>query len=214
MKIIEPSLLAYSNNENELKKELIKLKTQGIKSLHYDVMDGIFVSNTAFEGEHINLIKEIGFDITVHLMVKDVDSYLDKFLQYPLKAITFQCEAVSIYQNFKYLKKIKNHGFLAGIAIKPDTNFNDYKEVFKKVDLVTYMSVFPGKGGQQFISGSIKRVRELKKLLPIRSIIQIDGGINDLNMHLVKKDVEWFVMGSYSKDNINIIGNLQEELNE
>lgn len=214
MKIIEPSLLAYSKDEKELKKELLQLKEQGITSIHYDVMDGIFVANTAFEGEHIDLIHNMGFDITVHLMVRDVRFYVEKFLKYPVKAITFQCEAVSLYENFKYVKKIKNHGVLAGVAIKPDTDFADFKELLQKVDIVTYMSVYPGAGGQEFIPESIKRVRLLRKYLSPNCIIQIDGGINDLNIFLLKKDVQWFVMGSYSKNHINNLRSLQAEINE
>ncbi|MGL4768846.1 MAG: ribulose-phosphate 3-epimerase [Mycoplasmoidaceae bacterium] len=214
MKIIEASLLAYSRDQEILKNELSLLKQQGITSIHYDVMDGFFVKNRAFEGEFIDLIKSFGFDITVHLMVINVNEYVEKFINYPIKSLTFHIEAINENDSLKILKKIRNKNILAGIALKPETIFSKYIEIFKKVDLVTLMSVEPGQGGQSFISESVRKARDLRNILPENTIIQIDGGINNLNMHLVKKDVNWFVMGNCSKRNISKLNQWQRELNE
>lgn len=214
MKIIEPSLLAYSKDEKTLIKELKILKEQGITSIHYDVMDGIFVPNIAFEGEFIELIHSMGFEITVHLMVQDVKSYVERFLLFPIKALTFQCEPINIIESLEIIAQIKAQNILAGIAIKPNTEINIYKKLLMAVDLITFMSVFPGKGGQMFIPESIERLDALKKIIPTTTIIQIDGGINKITMLLVRKYVDWFVLGSFSHKNIDQLSALSRELND
>uniref|UniRef100_A0A8C5GS10 Ribulose-phosphate 3-epimerase n=1 Tax=Gouania willdenowi TaxID=441366 RepID=A0A8C5GS10_GOUWI len=212
MKLIEPSLLAFSKNTVELQQELNLLKKQNIKSIHYDVMDGLFVNNTAFEGEFIDLIYQNKFTITVHLMVQDVQAYVNKFLKYPIKALTFQCEAIDIKLATKILRKIRVKNVMAGIALKPKTDIQTYASLYEKIDLITLMSVEPGKGGQLFISESTRKVRELRNVLPKKVIIQMDGGLNDINSFLVKKDVDWFVMGTFSKENINKLKKIQEHI--
>ena len=56
-------------------------------------MDGIFVPNTAYNGERINLLKRMGFKISVHLMVTDVEKYIKKFVYKNIDYLTFHCEA-------------------------------------------------------------------------------------------------------------------------
>ena len=48
------------------------LRKTGVKNMHYDVMDGSLVPNTAFIGEQLAIIKRMGFKIRVHLMVVDI----------------------------------------------------------------------------------------------------------------------------------------------
>ena len=65
------------------------------------------------------------------------------------------------------------------------------------IDLVLLMSVEPGLGGQKFMESTISRVLLLKKLIGNRDIlIEVDGGINDTNINLLK-DIDIAVVGSY-----------------
>jgi pentose-5-phosphate-3-epimerase len=49
MKIIEPSLLAF--DKNAIQQQLQTVKGAGCEFIHYDVMDGVFVSNKSFDVE-------------------------------------------------------------------------------------------------------------------------------------------------------------------
>ncbi|MGL5591407.1 MAG: ribulose-phosphate 3-epimerase [Mycoplasmoidaceae bacterium] len=202
MKIIEGSLLAFSKNISEMISQLITLRNSGIKNIHYDVMDGIFVPNTAFFGENLALIKSMGFTISVHLMVTDVESYIDFFIKEEIDYLTFHCEVLSNLECFRLIKKVKNRNIKCGIAFKPNTSVNDVIDLINFSDIITVMSVEPGFGGQKFI------IKTLDKLKEIRSynkdiIIQVDGGLNLETSELISEYANFFVMGTYLIDNIN-----------
>jgi ribulose-phosphate 3-epimerase len=63
------------------------------------------------------------------------------------------------------------------------------------------MSVNPGFGGQKFIDSVISKAKELKKLINKHNpncLIEVDGGVNDKNVSLLKEaGVDVVVAGSY-----------------
>ncbi len=68
----------------------------------------------------------------------------------------------------------------AGVAINPHTPVDLLKNVLQDIDLVCMMSVNPGFGGQSFISKTINKIKELRKLIQEKNLnvkIEIDGGV-------------------------------------
>ena len=63
------------------------------------------------------------------------------------------------------------------------------------------MSVYPGKGGQKFLSDTINRLTSLKKLLIKKSIniqLSVDGGVDDsISSNLIKSGSDILVSGSF-----------------
>lgn len=202
MKVIEGSLLAFDKKINEMISQLIVLRNSGIKNIHYDVMDGIFVPNTAFFGENLSLIKKMGFEISVHLMVVDVEKYVDFFINNDIDYLTFHCEVLTSLECFKLIQKIKNKKIKCGIAIKPSTIISDVLDLINFSDIITVMSVEPGFGGQKFIPNTLDKLKEIRKYNN-DIIIQVDGGLNLETSELIRDYANFFVMGTYLIDNIN-----------
>ena len=67
------------------------------------------------------------------------------------------------------------------------------------------MSVEHGLGGKQFIVNSVDKIKKLKELKG-DYLIEVDGGINDQTINLVK-DVDIAVIGSYITS-----GNYEEKI--
>ena len=67
--------------------------------------------------------------------------------------------------------------------------------------MVLLMSVNPGFGGQKFIQSVVDKTKKLKTLINKYNpscLIQIDGGVNDKNIHELKDaGVDVVVAGSY-----------------
>lgn len=188
---ISTSILS-SNNRELCIKELNNTNTDYI---HIDIMDGVFVSNKQFTiKEVINLSKVSNKPLDVHLMVNNPIKYIKRIINLDnIEFITFHLE---INKNIdKIIAYIKKHNKKCGIAIKPNTNITEIIKYLDNIDLILLMSVEPGYGGQEFIPNTINRINELKKLT--NKEIEVDGGINNININNIKDIINIAVVGSY-----------------
>lgn len=181
-----------------------ELTNSNIDYLHCDIMDGKFVLNkTNFFEILENNKKEIKKPLDVHLMVKDIYSYINLFSSLEPEFITFHLEIGDTYNIIHYLKE-KN--IKVGISIKPNTNIEEIIPFLISIDLVLIMSVEPGLGGQEFLLNSINKVNFLhdyKKRNNLDYLIEVDGGINNSNIKLLK-NADLVVIGSYLTNENNI----------
>ena len=77
------------------------------------------------------------------------------------------------------LSFIKDNNVLAGVAINPDTDPKELKKYLDYLDYILVMSVFPGFGGQSFITNTLNTMTYLKKITKDKDIlIGVDGGVN------------------------------------
>ena len=192
---ISASLLSARDNLETITKELNNLD---IDYIHLDIMDGLFVPNTSYTDEEINLIMNItNKKLDVHLMVNDIDKYVNYYLNDNVESITFHYEAMN---DINIINKIKNNGIKCGISIKPNTNVEEIYHLLPLIDKVLVMSVEPGKGGQKFIPNSLDKISKLRKKidsLNLNVLISVDGGINNNSAtQCIENGVDILVIGS------------------
>lgn len=189
---ISASLLSLKS-ENTI-QTLYNLETAKIDYFHIDVMDGEFVENDTVSRmteycEYLSSISNLPLD--VHLMVKDVPSYISSFLVFEPNIITFHLEAAKDKeQAMEWIKLIKENNVRVGISVKPDTKIEEVAEFLPFVHLVLVMTVEPGKGGQELIPKTVEKIRALKKYVQNKQIevdIEADGGINLETVAYVKE---------------------------
>lgn len=199
---VSASLLSLKN-ENII-QTLYNLETAGIDYFHIDVMDGEFVKNNTVDKmleycEYLNSISNLPLD--VHLMVKDVPSYISSFLVFEPNIITFHLEAAeNKEQVLEWIKKIKENNVRVGISVKPDTRIEEIKEFLPFIHLVLVMTVEPGAGGQELIPKTVEKIHALKQYVKDQKLevdIEADGGINSETVEMVKQaGVDILVSGS------------------
>ena len=192
---ISASLLSARDNLETITKELNNLD---IDYIHLDIMDGLFVPNTSYTDEEINIIMNItNKKLDVHLMVNDIDKYVNYYLKDNVESITFHYEAMN---DINIINKIKNNGIKCGISIKPNTNVEEIYHLLPLIDKVLVMSVEPGKGGQKFIPNSLDKISKLRKKidsLNLNVLISVDGGINNNSAtKCIENGVDILVIGS------------------
>jgi ribulose-phosphate 3-epimerase len=208
---IAPSILSVlDQNIIEISEKLEKI---GIKYLHLDVMDNLFVPNKTFDDQFIKRIRPFSnliFD--THLMIIEPEKYIDNYLDAGSDILTFHVEAT--IHSKEIIDKIKSRKKKVGISIKPKTPIHSIVEYLKKVDLVLIMSVEPGFGGQSFMNDVLEKVEYLKKYKEVHQlsyIIEIDGGINNRTIALAKQSgVELAVVGTYFFKKENMEATLKE----
>lgn len=161
------------------------LETGKINYFHIDVMDGKFVERDTTEimkdyALTISHISNLGLD--VHLMVENVEEFIDEYSMLEPEIITFHIEATKTEERTKNaIEEIKRSGSRVGISISPDTNLEEIKPYLNQIHMVLVMTVVPGKGGQKLIPETLEKVKELKKYIDENNIdidIEVDGGIN------------------------------------
>lgn len=175
MKKISVSFLSSVNES----KDILKLNNTSADFIHVDVMDGRFVKK---KHKPYKMLYKMGSEVTkrldVHLMEKKPLKHINYFAALNTEYITVHVELDKVD---KYLDLISQYGIKAGLAINPDTDESMLLPYINKVDLILVMSVYPGKGGQEFIEETTKRILRIKKILlkkKSKAKISVDGGVN------------------------------------
>jgi len=179
---IAPSLLAA--DFTKLGSEVGSLNNTGTYMLHLDIMDGIFVPNISFGYDIVKQLRphsSLIFD--VHLMISDPMKYIDAFVKSGADSITFHYEAVK--DSKEVLEYIRSKGIKAALSIKPATSVEEIEELLPYMDMLLIMSVEPGFGGQKYMPAATDKIKTARRMIDdkgLKTLIQVDGGVNASNI--------------------------------
>ena len=214
--LIAPSLL--SADFSNLKKDIEMVNESEADWFHLDIMDGHFVPNISFGIPVVKSIKKYAKKILdIHLMIKNPEDYIDKFIDVGADIVTIHVEACK--ENTAHiLKEIKERNIKAGLAINPNTDYNVIEDYMNLIDMVCLMGVFPGFGGQKIIESTFQRCKRIKEIISengVKCQLEVDGGVTAENANkLLQSGADILVAGSYvfhsndPKNSISMLKNL------
>ncbi|MHB1499056.1 MAG: ribulose-phosphate 3-epimerase [Acidimicrobiales bacterium] len=159
--------------------EEIESVRQEADVLHVDVMDAHFVPNLTIGPPVVAWIRRhTDLYLDCHLMMDDPGQYLEAFRDAGADGCSVHVE---VGGTGELVAKMRSLGLGAGLAVNPETAFEEAEPWLEEIDLLLLMTVHPGFGGQSFIEEVVGKVGRARKAIDEKGLaveIQVDGGID------------------------------------
>lgn len=188
---VSPSL--YSADFLHLANQLDALA--GIDTLHLDIDDGNFVRGISFG---VDLVEQIAsyssIPLDAHIESCDPMQFAEPLCKAGVWLLSAHVEALPFPSLF--LSTVHRAGKKAGLALNLKTPVGVLEPYADQLDQVILVSVEADCEGLPFRKGVLKKVRDAKKILPDRTMIWVDGGVNDSNFReVVEAGADGVVLG-------------------
>jgi ribulose-phosphate 3-epimerase len=194
---LAPSILAA--DFARLGEQVAEAEKAGADRIHVDVMDGHFVPNLSMGAPVVQSLRRVtSLPLETHLMITDPDLFLDEFVKAGSDSFLVHWEGNNNLD--RTVRRIKELGKRAGVAINPATPAAVLEEILPAVDLVLVMTVNPGFGHQHFLRSTlpkIQRVRQMVERMKLNCEVEVDGGVDEETAPLAAEaGANVFVAGS------------------
>lgn len=204
---IIPAIL--TDSEEEFVRLVHMLERVGVKRVHLDICDGIFVPARTITGYDQLLRLKTALQFDVHLMVESPESRCEDWCAIPQADRFFIHIEATPHFNVLCERAAKCHKKI-GAVIEPDMSTEKLESVTAVTDLVQFMMVHPGAQGRVFLTEVLENMRVFHSAHPDISIIA-DGGINPATApQCVAAGASALVAGSYITKSIDLPSALAE----
>ena len=194
------SLSLFAADILQMNEDLQQTRSSGITSLHVDIMDGHFVPLFGLNPVWLKQIKKVySIDQDFHFMAYMTKDMLDPYFSLEPVGITIHLEAGKKKENLEILQQIKEKGIRAGIAISPESEWEEIKPYLDEAEEILVMSTVPGREGSVFIESTYEKIRCIKHLITEQkrnTMLSVDGGLNlERALDCIRNGADRIIMG-------------------
>jgi len=158
----------------------------GLRYVHLDVMDGLFVPEITFGSKMTADLREsaAGMEMIAHLMVAEPERHVNSFCVAGADYVEVHVEATAHVH--RAVQVARAAGKKGGVALNPQTPVAAVEPILGDVDILLIMSVNPGWGGQSFIESVYAKIENARRVidgagLSGRCLLEVDGGVKPEN---------------------------------
>ena len=171
--------------------------------IQVDIADGKLVEGKTFLNINKLTFLNTKSTLSLHFMVKNPSKYLKTTkLVFPVLARKIGCvstvitQIVNLKQVEKFIRTAKSIGYKVGVSLNHNQDTALIDPLLNEIDLVQFMSVVPGKQGNEFIPIVLEKIKKFKSIHPAIKT-QIDGGISITNLsQVLETGVDNVIIGS------------------
>ncbi|MHB1931079.1 MAG: ribulose-phosphate 3-epimerase [Acidimicrobiales bacterium] len=147
--------------------------------LHVDVMDGHFVPNLTIGPPVVRAIrKHTDLYLDCHLMMTNPGEHLEAFRDAGADSCSVHVE---VDDTADLIGAMRELGLGVGLAVNPETPFEEAEPWLDRIDLLLMMTVHPGFGGQSFMAEVVPKIAAAGRAVAERDldvVVEVDGGID------------------------------------
>ena len=194
------SLSLFAADILQMNEELQQTKRSEITSFHVDIMDGHFEPLFGLNLVWLKQIKKVySIDQDFHFMAYMTKEMLEPYFSLEPVGITIHLEAGKKKENLEILQQIKEKGIRAGIAISPESEWEEIKPYLDEAEEILVMSTVPGREGSVFIESTYEKIRCIKHLITEQkrnTMLSVDGGLNlERALDCIRNGADRIIMG-------------------
>ena len=157
----------------------LKLVRPFTKTIHVDLIDGKFVSNTTFSDPSRFLPFADTFFLELHMMVNEPIDYLEAWAKAGFRRFLGHIEKMS--DQAAFIARGQELGEV-GLALDGPTPISKITVSLRDLDcLMVYTSQQVGFSGPPFLDERLEKLREIHKRMSSLPI-EVDGGITDVSL--------------------------------
>jgi ribulose-phosphate 3-epimerase len=186
----------------ELKEYIAAFEAAGAACVHFDVMDGHFVTNIMLGTSLYRDLTELtDLPVDIHLMCNEPERYLDYFSPRKNDWVSFHAGAPCNHP-YRLLQNIRERGLRPGLALDPGTPVSYLEEMKSVIDYVLVMGVNPGYSGQTMVPDHLDKLKRVGELLEKNGMdidVFVDGNTSPENARkMYRAGANGFVVGTAS----------------
>ena len=167
----------FAKNKKQFRKRLRRFLKLN-RDLQIDFMDGKFVRNKGLNVKDVPDLSRYKIKFEAHLMTLNPSLYVKDLRNKGFRKVIFHYEAVNDKDKvLGLIFYIHTQGMKAIVALNPENDIDEIKDVLNYVDGILIMGVHPGRENQKFISKIYRKIRALRRINK-KIMVQVDGGVD------------------------------------
>ncbi len=207
---IIPAIMTES--DEEFVRQVHMLERAGVKRVHLDIADGVFVRAKTIVGHEQLRRMNTNLIFDVHLMTSHPEAQCRAWaVVESAKRFIVHIEATTAFPQLRQHTTEQGRELVA--AMNPETQLSRLEAVLPSVDMVQFMTIHPGAQGRTFVPEVLDRVTEFHAAHP-QVPMMVDGGITPHTIGgCLHAGVTHIVSGSYilrASDQMRAIRELAE----